>query len=710
MTHKVAKPLVVAGPSRGLMEKAGILFTARWPSIRRLAVALLVFALLPLSHATEADGFSMPRQDFIVMEAGTDAYGFRFQDLVVLDPREGSMLKVLPMSPRLPDDLNLRPSDRLRFYPTNWTAVRTVVAPSGQTVAHNRVMGRDASSRRMHSYVWRLASGELVLALSDAYGFALLGEDGDHLAVLAEDKSVSVTEFQVWDTGQNQMVFKARFPEARRVVAHQTSSTRFAVFSLDNDYVMLWDHEQQQLHRIAIPEGRRLRLPGNGDTWNMYRGENIVISADDRWLAFIGDATRQVPAYNFHLVELGAAGELQPVKLQDSGRSLGNPFNWVAFGAGLLGANETSLRRLALPFDQMSGTWSPKAWVARRHSPSACTANNSRELSECSQSPESVRDRARRAFVPSDALLEPIQVDIHSRYIASNDGKLLVAWDSYNRRPIILDASTFPPRELSPARPDATDPAALHEFRPGIPRDDGQSAGGLLRFSHFARHLVIFTPEPGFTSSPPVRVQSYSVPALIPGAAPELTLADYLLARSRSAGVRHPALCRLEPEACLAEDAAATSEAGAANRTRDVDAPMRFDIFIVEDEPDPIEAWMRRDPSRERASAPDLCRAFERIQRPIQGEPFIVDERFEGIRIVGQGEIVSSDPAIPFREGDILFDGGWCRNTVCSADEFAREIKRLCASRGHDLVRNLVLEVGSADPARNRSWIMLEKR
>jgi hypothetical protein len=122
-----------------------------------------------------------------------------------------------------------------------------------------------------------------------------------------------------------------------------------------------------------------------------------------------------------------------------------------------------------------------------------------------------------------------------------------------------------------------------------------------------------------------------------------------------------------------------------------------------------IEAWMRRDPSREARLAPDLCRAFERLRYPIRGEPFFIDDRYEGIRIVGQGEIVANDPAIPFRDGDILFDGGWCANQPCSADQFSQQIRRTCRAGRNNLMRNFVLEVGSTVPSRNRAWIMLEK-
>ena len=672
-----------------------------------LAAGLATLAFTATSHAAEPVGASMHGQDFVVMEARAGAYGFEFHDLVVLDPADGRILRVLPMSPALPENLSPRPDDRLRLFPIDQGLIQTVVAPRGHAVAHSRMTGRDALNRRVNSYVWRIASGELVFVLEGAYTFALLGESSSHIAVFTEDRSVSVTEFQVWDIVGNQMVFKARFPEARRVTAHRLNSANYAAFSLDDDYLMLWDQRLRKLHRITVPEGRRLSQDRHGHAWSMLQGA-VALSADERWLAFIGGPTRQKPLPSYFLIDLDQPGAPVPVPMAGSGTLRYAPFAWVSFGAGLLGASDTALHRLALPFDRSTGSWAPQAWVAQGPSSAACMGTSSQSLRDCAKAQD--RERARRALLPPGAMLEAVQVDVPTRYVASNDAGLLAAWDSYNGRPIILDARRFPPREISPGRPDGSNPAALYEFRPGIPRDQGSRvAPGMLRFSHFGSHLVSFAPEPGATFAPPVELRSYAIPDLTHGPVLNPSLSDYLHARSESPGLRHPALCRLEPGACTDADAAPLQEPVVAAPSGSPSEVVRTGGADGGKAPTANESWMRRDPSRARASAPELCKAFVRIQRPIQGEPYFIDGRYEGIRITGQGEIVGSDSAIPFRDGDILFDGGWCINRVCSADEFGQALRRICASRGRGLVRDLVLEVGSADAARNLSWIMQEK-
>lgn len=677
-----------------------------WLWLRRVPLALAL-ALTSPCHAGDMQSGSAGMDDFIVMEARSGAYGFIFDDLVVLDPRDGRILRVLPMTSQLLDDPKLRPDDRLQLLPIDRTAIRTVVAPGGQTVVHSRTMGADQASRRVHSYVWRVDTGELIFTRANAYSFALLGEDGDHVAILTEDNSSAVTEFQVWNTSDGRLVFKARFPESESVRAHRTRSRHFAAFTLDNDYVMLWNHRLGKLHRIAIPEGRQLDQVRHGHKWDLLLG-TIEISANDRWLAFIAQGTRQTPSPNYYLVNIEESGSLEPIKLAASGMSLGNSFRWLSFGAGLLGWSETSLHRLALPFDRGGGRWTPKAWVAQGPSAADCTGTSTESIRRCSKARD--REIARRAFLPPGAMLEPVEVNVHTRYVTSNDATLLVGWDSYNGRPIILDANRFPPREISPGRPDGSRLAELHEFRPGIPRDDGRhSAPHLLRFSHFGTHLVVLTQEAGSTFPQPVRISTYAIPDLEHRPESHPSLPDYLRARRASPSRLNLALCRLEPEVCLTDKTHPNHEAIVAELSPSSPETPIYDLIEVDAFRAPIESWMSRDPARARERAPELCSALERISRPIQGEPYFVGNRYEGIRIVGQGEIVASDPAIPFREGDILFDGGWCANRTCSADEFGREMKRICTARAYDLVRTFVLEVGSTEPARNRSWVLMEK-
>lgn len=672
--------------------------------IKVLGVALILcFALSGYAD----DPMSAPVQDFVVVEARGGIQGFRFHDLLVLDPANGRILNVLPMSPRLPEALIQRADDRLRLFPIDQGLLRTVVAPLGQTVVHSRTVAGEASSRRVHSYVWRMASGELSFTLEDAYGFALLGEDGAHLAVLTKDKDVSVTEFQVWDIAANRMIFKARFPEAEHVRAHRTNAVNLAVFSLDDGYLMVWDQRQRNLRRIAMPDGRQLDQLRDGYAWSMQQGA-IALSADERWLAFLTRSTRQQPLPGYYLVDLDRADPSAPLTPSASGVLHDSPFAWVSFGSSLLGMSATALHRVALSDDSDAGSWAPRAWVAQGASTPACAGTSTQSLRACAKARE--LERARRAFLPPGAMLEAVDVLVRTRYVASNDARLLVAWDGYNGRPIILDASVFPPREISPDRPDGADPAALYEIRPGFPLDEGaRAAPGMLRFSHYGSHLVSFEPEAGATSSPPVELRAYSTPDLVPRPMLNPSLGDYLRARRDSQGLKNPALCRLEPAACHMTDGARQTIGVVEAPVRQSAASAHADLPDASDVSLSIERWMRRDPSRARTSAPELCKVLGRIQRPIQGEPYFIDGHYQGIRIAAQAEIIASDPAVPFRDGDIVFDGGWCSARACSADAFGQAMKQACASRRHDLIRNVVLEVGSIDPERDRIWIMMEK-
>ncbi|MDV7394712.1 hypothetical protein RZS08_25230, partial [Arthrospira platensis SPKY1] len=111
MTRQEFTFLVLNRFRPGVARAERVMFSKAWPNWLASGLAVLLLALLPPAHALEADDFPMPRQDFIVMEARAEAYGFRFEDLVVIDPYDGGVLKVLPMSPRLSDSLHLRPTD-----------------------------------------------------------------------------------------------------------------------------------------------------------------------------------------------------------------------------------------------------------------------------------------------------------------------------------------------------------------------------------------------------------------------------------------------------------------------------------------------------------------------------------------------------------------------------------------------------------------------
>lgn len=655
-------------------------------ALGRAAVWLLLALMPPAAVAAPAPE---PQQDFIVVKAGALAYGFRFEDLLVLDPHDGSILSVLPMTPALPEPLVRRPGDRLQLFPLDSTWLQTVIAPGGQTLAYNRLM-QYASSTRMHSYVWHRTSGELLSARNDSCGFALLGEEGDHLALFGADRRNPVAEFQVWDLRGNRPLFAARFPEVQHVRVQQLNSTRFALFVLDDNILMLWDQQAQRLQRIPIPEGRALAGRRGSSPCEPQQG-NLVLSADERWLAFIAGPARGGALPGYYLIDLAQADAREPVSLPDPGNPPGTSLRWVSFGRQLLGTSEGTLHRMALGGDVQGAAWAPTAWVAQ-DAAGACNGSSSLRRRDCLRAQEQ-----KRGFLPADALLETLQVELQARYVASNDATLLAAWDSYNNRPFILDATHFPPRELSPARPDASAPAGLYLLRPGLPRDAGRHpAPGLLRFSHFGEYLLTLVPESGTSSTAPVRIRAQAIPELARATRLNPELHDYLRARNASPGLTHPALCQLEPAACTAGAAPPPSPPAP--------VPERVDIA-----PQDLPAWMRPDPARQRTPAPELCHAFERIRRPIQGEPFFIGGRYAGIRIAGQGETLASDPAIPFRDGDILFDGGWCASRACSADEFGRTMQQLCLSRGRNLVRAFVLEVGSADPARNRAWILLER-
>lgn len=659
----------------------------------------LVLLLLPVFV-----GSALGMQDFIVLEATLNGYSHSVDDVVVLDPEDGRILQVLPMTPMSLAQQAPRAPLELRLYPSR----DTVVARSGQTLAHNRVINHGNANRRLHSYVWRMASGELLFTSAGGYGFALLGEEGDHLAMLVEEPATSVTEFQVWDVVEGRPVFAARFPEALRVRAHRTDSPRFAVFSLDDGFVMVWDQRQRQLHRIAMPESRRLAQDQHAALASVQRGA-IEVSADDRWLAFRTAPSQRDPSYGLHLVDLQASGPLMAVEMGASGALLGNPFRWVGFGAHLLGEGDGALHRLAVPTGQHGGRWTPKAWVAQDRSAAACAEPSRRNSRACQRARE--RDQARRAFVPADAFLEALQVDVRSNYIASNDGRTLVVWDAYNGRPIVLDASRFPPLEVSPERPDGSDVAALYQFRPGIPLDDGRlGRPGELRFSHFGRHLVVLKARGTTTADRHVSVGAYAIPGLEYVADLNPSVDAYLLARAVSPSLHDIALCRQQPSICQSDPLHPQHDAIIAERARiESEAALRAHADAAAPAPR-HESWMEPDPGRARVSAPELCATLRRIPRPIQGEPYYIDGRYAGIRVAGQGEFIASLADIPFRDGDILFDGGWCAERACSADEFAAAMRRVCESRGRGLVRAFVLEVGSAEPSRDRTWILMEKQ
>ena len=103
--------------------------------------------------------------------------------------------------------------------------------------------------------------------------------------------------------------------------------------------------------------------------------------------------------------------------------------------------------------------------------------------------------------------------------------------------------------------------------------------------------------------------------------------------------------------------------------------------------------------------APGLCVRLLEDKLAIVGVRHEVDGRFVGIRLVGR-TLPPREPW-PFAPGDVLFNGGWCPDSGCDDREFQQALWRTCSS--FRLVRDVRLEVGSAEPARNRVLVLTSR-
>lgn len=89
--------------------------------------------------------------------------------------------------------------------------------------------------------------------------------------------------------------------------------------------------------------------------------------------------------------------------------------------------------------------------------------------------------------------------------------------------------------------------------------------------------------------------------------------------------------------------------------------------------------------------------------------------RMEAVRVYEGGEclgirvrrIAGNAPGRwPFEPGDVLLNSVRCRPEGCAPEDFLRDLNHLCSIPGEKMLHELRLEVRSADPRRNRDYIL----
>ena len=495
--------------------------------------------------------------------------------------------------------------------------------------------------------VWDLSLDRPVWAHPQARAIGFLGGDGRRIAVLIRPPGASTVEFAVWQMDDNRKLFSRTVSANIQAVPQALGSERFAVFTTDQREIWVWDDVPGVLRPVPLPDNVTVDEPEIRWPSN---GEfrSMVLAPDGRTLVFGG--------YKLRLRSMDLAAWTPPRRYEYPEGSLGQfyPLGVSADGRYLLAWNQAEL----LQFDLVAGSLAHK-WTVYS---------------------DEIRTFPRpKGLWSSRQDMKHIHAPLASYPEVSRDGRLLAIWDYALKVPVVFDITRSPPQEVSPPRRGVPScDASTRTCGNGI--DGGRE--GHIRFIEPGGDLMVFAL--GGRVDPDAlwrfdrlgkKGQMLPLPTV---AAQVAALAPPIPAQplAHSKGT-----CGSSPNGdCRGEAPAAPTQ----------------QVW---------PAWARPGTERPTLREPGLCARLLEDKLAIVGERHEVDGRFVGIRLVGR-TLPPQEPW-PFAPGDVLFNGGWCPESGCSDREFQQALWRTCSSSR--VVRDVRLEVGSAEPVRNRVLVLTSR-
>jgi len=521
------------------------------------------------------------------------------------------------------------------------------LSPATEAIASTDARLMAVSHPKGGIQVWDLSLDRIVWTHSEARAVGFLGDDGRRIAVLIRKPGASLVEFAVWQIDKDRKVFSQNVSANIQAVPQPLGSDRFAVFTSDQREIWVWDDVSGLLRPVPLPDNAV--VDGREMGWppsGAFR--TMVLAPDGRTLVFGGSMLR--------LRSMDLAAWTPPRRYDYPDASMGQfyPLGVSADGRYLLAWNQVEL----LQFDLVAGFLAHK-WAV--------------------YSDEIIVTRKPKALWSSRLDNKHIRAPLKGFPEVSRDGRLLALWDYALKVPVIFDITRSPPQEISPPRRgvpvcetgtrvcgngiDGGRSSHIRFLGPGgdlmvIALGGRVEADALWRFDRFGKRGQML-------HWPTLAEQMAALP-------PPIT--DESLKRNKRA-------CGLSPDGdCRAGERSATAK-------------------------EALPSWAYPGTERQMAGAPGLCARLLEDKLAIVGVRHEVDGRFAGIRLVGR--TLPPKESWPFAPGDVLFNGGWCPESGCDDREFQQALWRTCsASR---LVRDVRLEVGSAEPARNRVLVLTSR-
>lgn len=332
------------------------------------------------------------------------------------------------------------------------------LAPASETIASvNRqllAISRPNSGIR----VWDVSLNRIVWSHAEARAVGFLGADGRRLAVLVRAPGASMTEFAVWDLHDERKIFSRIIPARIQAVPQALNSDRFAVFTIDQREIWVWDDVSSQLRAVPLPynvevDDREIRWPSREALRSM------VLAPDGRTLVFGG--------YKLRLRSMDLVAWTQPRRYDYPDGAWGQFYllGVSADGHYLVTWNQTDF----MQFDLVSGVLAHK-WSV--------------------YSDEIIVFRRPKGGLSGGRLdNKHVRAPLRSFPEISRDGRLMAIWDYAQKVPVVFDISSSPPQEVSPRRGSLpVCDASAQKCGNGI--DGGR--GGQIRFVEPGGDLMVF--------------------------------------------------------------------------------------------------------------------------------------------------------------------------------------------------------------------------
>ena len=528
--------------------------------------------------ATWAAGPATGR-DFVVLEAWfvPSEWSPPVFDLVLVDAADGRMLQVLPMVPQATGLVNPREVKSLRFKAAN----TPIVSSGARYLAYSRINSGPRYERR-HSvaYAWDLGSGQVRLALKNARVLALLGEAGDHAALLVRTELENVEEFQVHNLVTGQVVFREHIEFGQRLRAYALGSGRYAVAEVDGrGGFVIWDHALQSLRRVPMPAAV-LESSRRPDPLATESPEHVVVTDDGRWLAFVASVHPQDPGkppdsvlHAYPLFKDGAGGEvdgaaskrIRLTTMKEGESVFRRPTEEIQQVLQLLPGPRPDEVVVMMPgafaiVDVAEGRtvaeWAAVRWMARREDACGGALRSRQQVASCQVWRSLTRGVGLRAIAEWRYYAETQPLD--GSPVISPGRRWLAQWDRYADHAVVWDLSQRPPVETSPARADDSDPRSLPLSRPEHSdrlADPRVYRDPELSFSRLGRALLgamggARAVSRNIGESPQGTVTLLELDGGDRVAAVQLPVPDYLLRRAESSSQNDFALCAADLSLC----------------------------------------------------------------------------------------------------------------------------------------------------------------